>query len=256
VTRVLPNDVTGVAMFHIGRCGSTVIADMLGRQPNFRSIGEIYTAYRGNRLDQQSATPGNYTAAKLAQASAAIKNRGTVLFEVKFLPTLDMTFFPGGMECFLETIGGMGVTKAIVLSRRNLLRRLVSTAISVKRKAYQKRAGETVNIPTVSLPLSGTYLGATGTIVQIFDMIDREYDALRDVLDRHGMAALALEYEADIQDNPGLAVTKTCHFLGLEPVDVSPEFQRINNKGLADILSNYAAVSEILNGTKFEGMLT
>ena len=56
-------------MFHIGRCGSTVLAELIARQPATRSLREVYTTYRTKRIADQGLTAADYTVARLRKAA-------------------------------------------------------------------------------------------------------------------------------------------------------------------------------------------
>ena len=256
-----PHQVTGAVMFHIGRCGSTVLAEMFARQAATRSLGEVYTTYRTQKIKDQGLTAADYTVFRLRKAARNLAKEAApypraLMFEVKFLSSLDLRLLSGDLPAYLAFLTDLGVTQAVILSRRNLLKRLISTRLALAREDYYLLDGSKIELPRVELPVSGLYMGMRGSLVEVFDKITAEYQALALACKAAGLATLHLVYEDDIQSDPNLALSRLCDSLGRPADPVVPKYQRINTRTLPEILINHDEVAAHLTGTAYEWMLT
>ena len=245
-----------VAIFHIGRCGSTVIERMLTQHPEIHAAAEIFaTKYRARGPDEIDLPPQVFLRRRHARVARERPRVAHYLYEIKFLPGLDPDLFGGSLAALVDAQRSFGVRRAIVLRRRNALRRLVSTLIAVERGAYQIRPGQPASDVTVTLPLDHVHLGETLELTEMLQRIEASHDALCALLDTAGIAALTLSYEDHILPDPNIATGRILSFLGAAPMAMTPTLSRIQTAPLDRTLRNYDAVAARLAGTPYAWML-
>lgn len=245
------------AIFHIGRCGSTVLHRMLNQTPSIKSDSEIYAlAFAKWRAAQDDQDGRAFTDQHFAASNRFLPKRSQYLFEVKFLPDLDMRHFDGGLDAYLPYLKSHNTNRAIILRRNNFLRRLLSTQLAIKRGEWHLKAGEPPADLTAAIPVEQISLGQKLGLVEMLDELTAQYDHLTKTLHAHFDQVLTLIYEDDILHDPKVAHAKVLDFLGLpqSPADVT--LQRIQTKPLNEAISNFAAVEALLTGTPHEWMLT
>ena len=253
-------------MFHVGRCGSTVLQTMLLKSGSVFADTEIYGIHT---REQAAATADNapagdpkaaaeaFTTSRITRQTQGLGEGVPYVYEVKFLPSLDMAHFGTGLPGYLDfTEHQFGTERAIVLSRRNILRRIVSTQIAVRRGSFFDQRGSTVELPEITLPLSGLTLGhATFGLVDLIDTIAIGYRTLNAELESRGYTVLELTYEDHIESDPRVAFERVCHFLGRPALAVTPAYQRINTAPLSRTLRNFDDVANALADTPHAWML-
>ncbi|UOM34279.1 hypothetical protein [Acuticoccus sp. I52.16.1] len=244
-------------VFHVGRCGSTVLQQMLLKHGAIFADTEIYGVYAREVGGTTDAAFEAFTRERVAIQTRGLPPGTAYLFEVKFFPTLDLARVSYDLPSYLDVlIRDFGTRDAIVLERRNVLRRIVSTHIASSRGRFFDAAGAAIELPRIALPLRGLWFGdATYDLVDLIAAIEGEYAALRRELAARNIAPLSVTYEDDIEADPGAAYAKVCRAFGVAPVDVAPRFSRINTAPLSRTLSNFDAVAAALAGTPYAWML-
>jgi len=255
--RLRARTVQTVPIFHIGRCGSTVLNKMLQKHPRIRADSEVYQViYPKLRNKRPDLDPITFTRERIGQGARFAPFRGRYIFEMKFFSGLDLKLFPTGLAGYIDLMSDLGIGKAIVLRRRNLLRRVVSTQIAVKRGAFQRRSYDAAPVlPQITLELDRLWLGDAHDIVTLFDRIGDEYDQLFGWLDKRGIACTEIVYEDHIEQDPQVGYGRICAFMGLRPGRPEVPLARINTASLRDVLLNFDAVHERLAPTRHAWML-
>lgn len=237
-----------VAMFHIGRCGSTVLAELLAQHPALAWGGELFD-------DVRAVTPGyrpDPDWVRTVIALAAHRNvRDYFGFETKAIhftsDCLGMT-----VDSYVQLLEQMDVRHFIVLGRRNLLRVVVSSLIGHEKRSWHAAAASPQ--PTrIHLDIANPWGNGAGSLLETFEAYERFYQMLEASLSAR--RRLELSYETDIQENPAIAYGKVCDFLQIAPVPVKVALARTNPFKLPDMLANHAAVEQALRGTRFAWML-
>jgi hypothetical protein len=247
----------GCVIYHLGRMGSTVLADMLDHLPNVISDSEIYTDYQEKEnLSRRFPDALEYTRAKVKSHFRLLRAGGVYLFECKFADSVDMRHFPFGIDGYVDLVRSLGMRHAIVLRRRNILRRFVSSKLARESGSYQRRRGEKAALPRIRLNVHGIGFGPRSyPLLDAIRLVEDEYGCLERALARHGIEWLDLTYEDDIEGNPAVAFNKACHYLQLQAIDVAPRYERINSRPVQEIVANFDQVAGILRGTPHEWML-
>lgn len=266
----------GVCMFHVGRSGSTVLASLLVKDGRFDWHGEIVMRRVIRPFDRRCRRLGELPEAPDAEAEAALtRKRGDELavgwdeiygsmleqgsqragqilgFEVKFFH-LALTRMP--LAAFLAASEKVGFDRFIVLERRNLLRKVVSSLILRDYRIH------TTTDPS-GLPPRRVYLDvkreiidrAPHALLDYLGELEAHFQELRPLL--HDRPHLWLRYEDDVEADPVAGYRRVCEFLSLPPRDVSPDLQRVNPEPLCELIENFDEVGAFLRGSRFEWML-
>ena len=243
----------GFAIFHVGRCGSTVLTDLLGQHPDVHNDGETYVRV----LEQAKASgrtpadvggdPADYIQRRLRRAGAK-----WFMFDLKFdhVGRLD-----GTMQQYVDDLERIGVDRFVSLRRRNLLRKFVSQRMAVERGAYHSTDAAARERIQVHLDLHE--LSVDGVIAPINEHLDRitgQYDDFERIT--AGRAVLHLDYEHDLLADPLIGHDKVADHVGLRPHTPSVRMQKLNPFPLEEIVANYGEVAAALRGTAHEWMLT
>lgn len=241
-----------VAIFHAGRCGSTVLTDQMEQHSAVYSDGETYVrvieAARADGIhpDETGIDPVRYVAERLRRSG-----RHWFMYDLKFdhVTRLGMS-----LAEYVERIAAVGVDHWVVLRRRNLLRKLVSGLMAGERGAYHSTDPAAVERLQIHIDVDAVWMdGRLDSITGHFHRVNALYDEFA-VLTK-GRDVLSLGYEADISENPGVAYDKTLAFLGLESTPAEVRLQRLNPFALGDVIDNFGEVEAALNGTEHAWMI-
>jgi len=242
-----------VAMFHIGRCGSTVLADMLDQHPEIHWGKEVFQPYHKHR--KPVFITRNRCIRQLIRRSASTAVSGTFGFETKYLPLQDLSYQCTNISIgeYLQLLRKMGFTRFIVLHRKNYLRRAVSFEAS-------KVSGDWhTSVPTSSptkITLNvNSFPFDTGieNLVESFKAIDNSFQQLAGTISQKEV--LHLTYEADILNDPTIGYKKVCSFLGIQPQKPRIYYKRTNPYKLEELLKNFNEVRAKLENTEYAWML-
>ena len=238
-----------VAMFHVGRSGSTVLARMLGRHSQVRWGKELF-------YDVESKIPGFRPTPRWVRSAIEVavyaQRCGYFGFETKatqFGPhCISMT-----VEEYVSLLQGLGFRHFIVLTRNNLLRVLVSGLVGNQSGKWHTASGPSA--PTrVTVDPDQPWGPWAGSLTDILDYYRNYYAELEMPLTHQ--ARLDLNYEADIEGDPAVGYQKICRFLDIEPEPSDIPLALTNPFSLEEMILNYEEVSDALRGTRFEWMLT
>ncbi len=228
-------------MLHTGRCGSSVLTNML--KINWRTFwaGEIFEEYKYI----ETAEKQGELVAKVINSSRDSKPSMTYGFETKYLPVQHLSDNCIGMsiEDYLASLDALGFSHFILLHRQNYLRRYISALVGAQTKQWHSR--EQIGTPTmIAIDIEA--------FLKLCSSMDESYDRLTRVMSGN---SLLLTYEDDIQNDPGSGYRKVCKFLGV--ADEAPEIKlrRTNPFGYDEMIENFAEVEVALKDTKYGWML-
>lgn len=264
----------GIVMFHIGRSGSTVLGDLLGQHSAIRWDSEIYErVFRDVErnagplfltsdasapvLAQQAwrpllpADPLQHLQKRISQICVDKAWKSFYGFEVKFF---HLRFFGMSLVDYVEGLKEFGFEAFVVLKRRNLLRKIVSSLVAEQAKQYHFRHGETVPRQAIVLDLEQVSVDREQkSFLQFLEKYDEMFALLDELLE--GERVLELVYEDDLLDDPQQGYRKVCEFLNLAWEPSSVNFVRTNPFPLREILVNFEEVARALRGTPYAWML-
>ncbi len=236
-------------MFHIGRAGSTVLANMLNQHPSIGWDGEIYAPTQ--RLWHGQGDP-----VLLMRQRAALLPRRWYGFEVK---AFHVRLVGKTLGDLVVAYRAGGSARFIVLRRENTLRKIVSTAVARVTGRFHL-FGQFAPPPDpdavvrVRIDPHAHYIdGETRPLVEFLEGFDRFHASLDEILASDD--PLRLSYEADILADPQRAYRAACRFLGEEPVPVLMRFARTTPFPLREVIENYDEVALALEGTRWAWML-
>ena len=114
-------------VWHIGRCGSTVLSSMLNQHPQINSVGEILERY-SNSFKNLKYKPGSWTIGQLLVKYMMLCNRDNFFgFEIKVWHLFNLGI---SVKQTMEFMNQTNVHKHILLTRENYLRILVSSYVA------------------------------------------------------------------------------------------------------------------------------
>lgn len=244
-----------IAMFHIGRSGSTVLADLLEQHPKITWDGELYQRFLEYWKKQEVAIEaGEVTVnpAKLVRQRMIWAGNKFYGFEVKFYHLKRANV---NLSDYIEQLHRLGFSHFIVLERRNYLRKIVSSIIAADiSRRYHQQSHEQAILNRIEIDLDNTkvddYIKPLIAHLQDFD---ENFRKLEELLENRRV--LRLTYEEDISAAPLEGYRRICDFLGIDYRPGSIRYSKTNPFKLSEIIINFEEVEHALRGTRFEWML-
>lgn len=241
-------------MLHIGRCGSTVLSNMLKQHPSIHWKGEFFNKNNIQRYLKKYNTDSPFRALWLKSGAAGTRSFG---FEVKAHPVQH----PSGINMTLQgmvekCVSRIGCRHFILLTRDHLLRRFVSYLAGRKRKQWNFSREETVEEVKVHVP-TGTFQkwGRDLTLIEFLELFSGIRERWKSVIPE-GCDTLDLEYAHDILHHPETAYHRAVKWLRLEKHEAEIANRKLNRKPLNVLVENWDEVRDMLGGTRFEWMLS
>lgn len=243
-----------VVMFHIGRCGSTVVSSLLEQHPRIHWADELYEPifgqWRMNNAGVETVGEMPADAIDILRKSSRQALHRAYGFEMK---PYHFRLIRYAQEDFLRYLEDMGFTHYIILDRKNRLRKIISSIVAHQNSSYHHGKSK--------VRLKSVYVNP--------DKVDIDFDSkslldyLRDYDKQFSELELALQskrllkltYEDDIQENPEIAYSRICEFMGVERKHVSVNLSKTNPFPVRDMIENIGEVEQVLNDTAFEWML-
>ena len=242
----------GIMFLHHGRCGSSVLARLLGQHPKLRSFSEIFNRHFNAPNESLPSSPLN-----MLRACRTVAAPTTALVEVKFFECQHLVLFPYTISEFLECTRAAGYTRYLLLDRKNYLNKVVSSAMARARGGrgnYAFAVGQDVPETTIELDVNAVSIqGKTAQITELFEYMDAQNVQLRRHLANENV--LDLTFEDDIERDPHAAYAKVCGWLGLEAVPTTVTLTRTRTRSVPETVRNWEAVAAALTGTRYEWML-
>jgi hypothetical protein len=243
-----------VAMLHYGRCGSSVLADLIGRHPRVYWDEEVFRRMlRKTCLEARFiGDPFRLLRVRMMRAAGRCYGFETKCHEAYDLgaPMLNMS-----IERLLDIlIEEMGYRRFIVLKRRNYLRQQISVEVGRQVKRWHHPAGASPRLHPITLDLDRVGFGWEDLpLLDSFAERDRGYDRIARRLD--GQRVLRLTFEDDVLPDPLRGYRRVCDFLDLVPGRPEVQRARTNPFALRELLNNYDEVAAALRSTSYAWML-
>lgn len=228
-----------ICMWHTGRCGSSVIADLVSRDGRICWAGEILErpSKEWSGLSGEEALRRCRKAINRRRYEAG---RSPFGFEMKLWHHHRLGLTATDMYGLTTELG---FRSHVVLERKNHLRQHISGELARLTGRYHRRAGAPASAATLRVDTERLMLGV--------DWFETYHAELRRMLPGH----LYLTYEDDIEADPHVAYAKVMRHCGLEPRDVRTDMQKTTARPLGDVIENFAEVADRLTGTRHEWML-
>lgn len=240
-------------MLHTGRCGSSVLGDMLNAHSKFHWAGEIFEAFMG--IDASNASETNQRIRKTIDSSRDSTRSRIYGFATKYLDQqhLSSECLNISIDDYVTRLDQLGFSHFIVLDRTNYLRRAVSALVG-------KATGKWHSHDEPSRPTSVTvdlqsYLtgGQPRSLIQFFESTDDRRNELKRALTNRN--SLQLTYEDDVEQDPMIGYRKICDFLDMADEGPAINLRRTNPFTFRQMIVNYAEVEAALHDTKYSWMI-
>jgi hypothetical protein len=239
-------------MFHIGRCGSTVLANLISQNPMIFWDSEVYEKYRNNSCLMR------YVSSDLIKI---IKMRSLFVgrfygFEIKLNKDENDVYIQikSDLQNFIIKLYELGFTHFIILSRRNYLRQIISGTIGFETRKWRLSSNEKPLLAKLKLDLENIPYGYDSrSLFSRFQEFDTTYNLLDELL--ANQKVLRMIYEEDILKDPQKGYRRVCNFLGLKDYKVKVRLGRMNPFHLSEIVVNFQEIEGHLRGTEYEWML-
>ena len=238
-------------MLHNGRCGSTVVGDLLAQNPNMHWASELYTPLfakwqkeHPNRfplLEQKAIVEKPIEILKNSISETTKPYYGVVIKPVQLVLIGFLT------ANFLSQSFLLNFTYFILIRRKNWLRSIVSAKISAKTDVWHSCREDIANLKKIHLPLN-----KPEPLVERIENLEIQMQEVETLL--AGKNVLNLTYEDDIEQDPQSAYRSICKFVNMEATKASVNFNKTNPFPLKDIIENFAEVKAALHNTPYEWM--
>lgn len=233
-----------ICMWHSGRCGSSVVADLIKQDGRIDWGGEILEIFSNNPppklINSGNISKEVYRKINKRQRLAGYRPFG---FEMKHrhYERLKLEF-----DEVLKIVKQLGFNKNIILERKNYLRVIVSATISQKTGKWHKPRDQRMKLTKIKVNVSNDGL------LNNIKFHEHFYHELKDKLPQD---LLYLCYEDDIESDPFHGYKKVIQYCGLSPKAVPVRFKRMNPQRLSDIIENYDEVVNYLANTPYHWMI-
>lgn len=239
-------------MFHVGRCGSSVLAELIRQDPAVYWDAKLHRKARFLYRDRfKEMDQRRWLKRQFRQSGSRYYG-----FEFKCLEDQYPAMAGTTMGQFLDDCQAVGVSHYILLVRRNTLRHVVSHYVSIERGSWHLAKGGKAKKVAVDLDLDNitTGSGSGREIVEYFEEVDAAHNLVRQRVAPEQL--LELSYEADIdQEGPAFAYARISDFLGIECNSVSIEHVKTNPFSIEQAVRNYDELARRLERSRFAWML-
>lgn len=240
-----------VLMLHQGRCGSTVLGDLLSQHPAVHWDGEIY--YTSNWMPasqpiEEIVYPGD--GLDLLSKKISTCERDIYGFEVQTQCIVPMHM---SIAAYVDRCADLGFSHFIHLGRRNLLRKVISSLVLLARNQWHYRPGE--QPPPTKVSVSIERLALKNTVQPLLKFMESMESKVAEIQAAFaGRRALDLIYEDDIDVAPHAGYLRACAFLNISPVPATIRYVRATPRPMCETVENWSEVCTALAGTKYEWM--
>jgi hypothetical protein len=237
-----------VAILHHGRCGSTVLGNLLDQNKQMLNKSEIFH-------HQEFKNPSRAEIKEYIELKMSFDNTPYFLFETKFLSSqhLSAEFINYNLEDYITMLKELGFDQFIVIKRKNYFLRSISAELGRKRKQWHS-ANKVFEKTKVHIDVNSFIVGdKTMPYLDHFKYMDEEYTRLENILKNDKV--LNLVYEEDIEKDPKIAYSKVCEFLNITNQDVQVTFKKLNKEKFSEIIENSEEIENLLSKTAYKWML-
>ena len=245
-------------MFHIGRCGSGVLADLMEQHRSIAWDGELLKPRRFHRqlgFPVRHLRPGSPARARallmIVRKRLAAADPATAYgFETKFF---HLEREGVGVDQFLGLVRNEGVDRFVVLRRRNTLHTVVSGLLAARAGRHHETAPTPRPEPIVIDPDN---IALDRTITPLVDLLDRWERNYADLEQRlSGDSTLTLTFEDHVAEDPTIGYERLCEFLGVGVTPAEVRFSRTGSFPLDTLVANLDAVRRTLESTSYAWMV-
>ena len=248
-----------VAMFHIQRCGSTVLGNMVNEDPSVLWDSEALDP----RLKRIYEDPGVLQRERFDRKTFEREVRRRFVNAKGRRYCIESTheqFDLFGIRDPLEArqvLQSTGFGVFIQLRRKNLLRQLVSTLRGIAAGNMHINAGDEkkFEMKPVDLDPAGFVVRNGQPTMSLEEQLEQRDDAQEWLGEVVGPDALQLDFETHVMKDPRIGYRLICEHIGIEARDLAPSLKRTNPQPVAQLIANPDAWRERIKGTRFEWMM-
>lgn len=242
-----------VAMLHYGRCGSTVLTELLGAHSLVHWDKEVFRRmFRKTCLEAHFLSdPFWLLRARMWQTGGSYYGFEIKCHEAYHLspPVLDMS-----ADRLISELIGLGYRRFVILKRRNYLRQQISEEVGRQNNEWHRSAGARSRLHPITLNVEQVRFGGqTLPLLDSFAARDRGYADMKRLL--QDQRVLRLTFEEDVKPDPRRGYRRMCSFLDIEPERPEIRKARTNPFSLRELLRNYDEVAAALRPTSYAWML-
>lgn len=249
-------------MLHAGRCGSTVLGELLNLHSEICWGGEVFAEkmLSQRHLSLVGNLQGNQKILREIEIFHATKDVYGI--EVKYLPHQHMRRLNLNHAGLLSLLKNSNYSHVILLTRANLLKQLVSALIAEASDFYHtKRSVDQPNKINVDVDrifevgswYDDVFEGGVSLLGYLSYVLSNQR-GIDNLL--ANWSFLDLQYEQDIEADPLVALSKIFEYVGVRIEEAPVGLRRTNPFSLSKLIVNYSDVQNHLRNTQFEWMLT
>lgn len=239
-----------VVIWHIGRCGSTVLSSVLNQHPNINCLGEVFNPLMDVKESGEDIPDIDSFFSNLVNNEPS-KSR---IIEVKFLESQHLTIYNQKLSDLILKLKEIGYDKYVVLERKNYLKRMISHCVAQETKIYHIEKNKTPELHKIHINTQAIKVGKeTRSLLEWFSIFSSSYSNLRSNLT--GEPNIELQYENDIQLDVKKAYHKVCSFINTEGSTIEIPYARTNPFKMKDVVINFSEVEELLIRNGYSWML-
>jgi hypothetical protein len=232
-----------VCLWHSGRCGSTVLGDLLEQHPRIYWAGEVLEKY-SKQVESDSDKAQAWAGGKKI-IRREIMRGGAHYFGME-MKLWHMHRIGIDIQTVLDFLKSHKLQKNIVLERTNYLRVAVSGyVLQATRESHVSLGGKPKK------PKQGVLVDLHD-LINLMDYFAEFYNELKRLLPAD---SLWLSYEDDILPDPSIGYKKVINYCGLIPEATTVRLGRTNPQSLENIILNYNEVKNKLESTPYNWML-
>jgi hypothetical protein len=244
-----------VCIFHNGRCGSTVVGNLLGKHNKIHWDGQIYAKLF---VKPDGKTFGK-TEFEKGLAIDVLNDRMKDVF-TKFygfdVKRNHISWLNFSVSDYVQQLVHMGFDQFVVLERKNHLRTILSYTIAREAGVWHLHRNEQPVEKAIHINPDKVYLEYEEIdLLEALDEISNYYVTLRKVFAELNLSYLNLIYEEDIREDPLNAYRKIIDHIGLKPKHPKTRFNRTNPFPINKMVSNYDELAKYLSNTPYKWML-
>lgn len=229
-----------VAMFHLGRSGSQVLATQLAQHPEIFWDNELF--WRSRLRAYRALGESRFKPLEIALLAPYKTRKPWYGFEMK------LTDFPAmGLDPapFVDALARNAFGRCITLRRRNVLRQYISAKIMGQTRRTHYRVNEKTTPQRLAV--------AVDDFIEIAARVAVHWATMRQCL--QNQQVLELTYEEHIEQDPAVAYRKVCAFLGLEAAPAAIRLRRGNPLPVRELVTNFAELEQALGTSDYAWML-
>jgi len=229
-----------IVMFHLGRCGSTALSHHLQQHPQIKWAGEI--------IEHETEKDAALHKINVFATNSFRRYSG---IEIKPFHLRNCQI---STQEFLNYLTDKHFSKIIFLTRKNLLRQLISSLIGGQTRMWHIKESDHQKLHQIMLdPNAVTIRGQSHPLFETLQQIEKDILDFEAYLQDSNI--LRLYYEDDVSSSPAIGYQKICAYLGIPHIHNTISLLKTNPYPIKEILLNFSEVEAALKDTRFEWML-